>query len=64
MLGFIFVGENPYAAAVDKSGKYVLKDVPPGTYKLAVWNSHLKAPDKSVTVTAGKTVQENLALSR
>ncbi len=64
MLGFIFVGQNPYAAAVDKKGQYTLKDVPPGTYKLGVWNAHLKAPEKQVTVAAGKTVTENVALKR
>ena len=64
MLGYIFVGQNPYAAAVDKKGVYEIKDVPPGTYKLAVWNAKLKAPDKMVTVTAGKVLEENLSLKR
>jgi hypothetical protein len=65
MLAYIFVGQNPYAAAVDAKGHYVIKDVPPGTYQLAVWNAaKLKAPDKGVTVAAGKTVQENIAIKR
>jgi len=64
MLAFIFVGQNPYAAIVDKKGAYVIKNVPPGTYQLAVWNAKLKGPEKSVTVTAGKTVEENLAVKR
>ena len=64
MLGYIFVGQNPYAAVVDKGGAYELKDVPPGTYKLAVWNAKLKAPDKTVTVAAGQTLTENLSVKR
>ena len=64
MLGFVFVAPSPYAAAVDAKGNYVIKDVPPGTYKVAVWNSHLKAPDKPVTVTAGKTAQVDFAVKR
>ncbi len=64
MLGYIFVAPSPYAAAVDKSGRYVIKGVPPGTYKVAVWNSHLKAPDKPVTVAAGKTETVDLAVKR
>ncbi len=64
MLGYIFVGQNPYAAVVDKKGKYVIKNVPPGSYQLAVWNSKLKGPEKAVTVTAGKTVEENLTVKR
>ncbi len=64
MLGYIFVGQNPYAAAVDAKGKFTIKDVPPGTYQLEAWNPKLKAPAKSVTVAAGQTVTENLALKR
>ncbi len=64
MLGYIFVGQNPYAAAVDKKGKYLIKNVPAGSYQLAVWNAKLKGPEKPVTVTAGKTVEENLTVKR
>lgn len=64
MLGYVFVGQNPYAAVVDKTGRYSIKNVPPGTYKLAVWNSHLKSPEMSVTVAAGKPVTENITVKR
>jgi plastocyanin len=65
MLGYVFVGQNPYSAVVDAKGQYEIKDVPPGTYQLAVWNADkLKAPDKSVTVAAGKTEQENISIKR
>ncbi len=64
MLGYVFVGQNPHAAAVDAKGRYALKNVPPGTYQLALWNAHLKAPERSVTVAAGKTIEENLTVKR
>jgi plastocyanin len=64
MLAFVFVGQNPYAAPVDKAGKFEIKGVPPGSYKLAVWNSHLKAADKPITVAAGKAVEESFSLKR
>jgi plastocyanin len=64
MLGYVFASQNPYAAAVDAKGQYTIKNVPPGTYKLAVWNSHLKAPEKSVTVAAGKPVTEDFSVKR
>ena len=64
MLAFIFVAPGPYAAAVDKKGNFTIAHVAPGTYQLAVWNSHLKASDKPVTVAAGQTVTENLSLKR
>lgn len=65
MLGYVFVGQNPYSAVVDAKGQYEIKEVPPGTYQLAVWNADkLKAPDKSVTVAAGKVQQENISIKR
>jgi plastocyanin len=64
MLGYIFVGQNPYLAVVDHEGRYTIKDVPPGTYTIAVWNSHLKAPDKKVTVAADKTAEVSFSLHR
>lgn len=64
MLGYVFVGQNPHAAAVDRRGRFSLKDVPPGTYQLAVWNPHLEGLEKTVTVAAGKTVEESFTLRR
>jgi hypothetical protein len=64
MLGFIFVGQNPYAAAVDKSGRFTIKNVPPGTYRVEVWNPKLKAPGQGVTVVSGKTAEVSFSLHR
>jgi plastocyanin len=64
MLSYIYVSQNPYAAVVDAKGNFVIKDVPPGSYQLAVWNSHLKAAPKPVTVVAGKTVEESFDVKR
>jgi plastocyanin len=65
MLAYVFVGQNPFAAAVDAQGRYEIQGVPPGTYQLAVWNaSKLKTADKSVTVTAGKASEVDLSIQR
>jgi plastocyanin len=65
MLAYIFVGQNPYSAAVDANGAFTLSDVPPGTYELAVWNPKLKTADQKVTVpAAGGEVQVNLEIKR
>ena len=64
MLAFIYVAPSAHAAAVDAKGHFTIKDVPPGSYKLAVWNSHLKAPDKPVTVEAGKAATVDFSLKR
>jgi plastocyanin len=64
MLGFIYVAPSPFAAAVDKKGKFSIAGIPPGTYTLAVWNSHLKGAEKVVTIAAGQTVTERLSVKR
>ena len=64
MLGYVFVTPSPYAAAVDDQGRYELRDVPPGTYQLRVWNAHLPAISRSVTVPAGGKATVDLALHR
>lgn len=64
MLAYVFVGQNPYAAAVDKDGHYTIADVPPGTYELDVWNAHLKGESQKVTVTANNAAHADLAVHR
>lgn len=63
MLAYVFVGQNPFAAAVGKDGTYKIEGVPPGQYTVAVWNSHLKAKGESVTVGAGKA-EANFSVKR
>lgn len=64
MLAFIFVGQNPYSAVVEKDGRFTIKDVPPGNSTIAVWNSHLKAADKKVTVSEGQSAEVSFSLHR
>ncbi len=56
MLGYIIVLQNPYFTLTDNSGKYEIKNVPPGTYKLKVWHEKLQETSKEVVVGEGKTV--------
>jgi len=64
MLGYIFVGQNPYHAVIDGSGTFTIKNVPAGTYAVAVWNPKLKAADQNVTVTAGAPATVSFSISR
>jgi len=64
MLGYVFVGQNRHAAPLDRSGRYRIEGVPPGTYQLAVWNAHLPEVERTVTVAEGGTVEESFALQR
>ena len=56
MSGFIIVLQNPYFALTDRTGRFELKDVPPGSYTLKVWHEKLKEASQDVVVEAGKTV--------
>jgi plastocyanin len=62
MQAWVFVGENPYAAALDRKGRFRIEDVPAGTYQLALWNAHVKAPERTVTVADGQTVEQTFSL--
>jgi len=56
MLGFIIILQNPYFALTDKSGNFVINDMPAGTYKLTAWHEKLQSASMQITVEAGKTV--------
>ncbi len=64
MLAYVFVGDNPYHAVVDAKGAFKLEHVPPGSWTIAVWNSHLKAADQTVTVAEGKAAEVDFSLKR
>lgn len=46
MFAWVTVVDNPYFAVTDKSGKYTIKDVPPGKYKIVAL--HRKASPTGV----------------
>jgi hypothetical protein len=53
----VLVLTNPYFAATDKNGNYVIRNVPPGTYRLRAWDERLPSQVKDVTVTeSGQSV--------
>jgi hypothetical protein len=65
MKGYVFAFPHPYFAVSDKEGKFTIKGVPPGKYKLIVWHdgsgwvtdggSPRAGGGKAITVKAGGT---------
>jgi plastocyanin len=45
----VLVLENPWFATADKSGRFRIENVPPGTYKLKAW--HERVPPQSIEIT-------------
>ena len=63
MQAFIIVAANPYYTVTKNAGEFELRDVPPGTYQLKVWQETLGETSQSVTVEQGKTAHVNLHFS-
>ncbi len=64
MEGFIVVLQNPYFAVAGKDGHYEIRDVPPGSYTLAVWHPKAKAAPKPIVVEGGKAATTDFTLGR
>jgi len=62
MQGWWYVAGNPYYAITAADGRYEIKNVPPGTYTLKVWQERLGTTDKKVTVTPDATITADFAL--
>jgi uncharacterized protein (DUF2141 family) len=63
MHGWWFVAGNPYYAVTDGSGKFTIKDLPPGTYTLEVWQEKLGNQERKVTVEPGKTAMVDFTMA-
>lgn len=64
MEAFVVVLDTPYFAATDASGRFEIKGVPPGQYKLVAWSEKLKRQEREVTVEAGRAATVDLTLTR
>jgi len=62
MSGYVVVVPTPYFAVTDKSGEFVIKDVPDGSYTLKTWSEEGKPSTQSVTVAGSTAV--NITVSR
>ena len=58
----LLVLQNPFFASTDKSGRYRIEKVPPGTYKLKAWHQRVPPEIKEVTVPASGEVRLDFTL--
>jgi len=64
MEAFVVVLDTPYFAATDAAGRFEIKGVAPGKYKLVAWSEKLKSAQQEVTIESGKTLSVDLTLTR
>jgi len=58
----VLVLENPFFASTDSKGKYLIQNVPPGTYKLKAWHERLPSLTKEITVAESGDLKVDFTL--
>jgi plastocyanin len=58
----ILVVPNPFFAMADEKGRFVIKHVPAGTYKVRAWHERLPSQTKEIAVPAEGEVKVEFAL--
>ena len=58
----VLVVPNRFFATADARGRFVIKDVPPGTYKLRAWHERLPGQTKEIVVPEEGEVQVDFTL--
>ncbi|MDA2933034.1 carboxypeptidase regulatory-like domain-containing protein [Acidobacteria bacterium AH-259-D05] len=64
MSAYVVVLTNPYFARTGRRGKFVIENVPPGTYTIKTWHEKLKPAKETVQVSPGATVRVDFNLRR
>ena len=55
--------DNPYFAQTDQSGRFEIGEIPPGTYKLAVWHPQARSIiEQEITIPAKGAVTANFEI--
>jgi hypothetical protein len=63
MKGWWVVAETPYTVLSDENGNFSITDIPPGTYKLKVWQEKLGKTEQDIVIKAGETTKMDVELS-
>lgn len=61
MASYVGVMEHPYFAVTDATGKFEIKNLPPGTYTVEAW--HEKFGRKTMEITVGEKQAQTMGLS-
>ena len=64
MLAYVVVVDTPHFAVTDAAGAFLIRNVPPGKYKLVVWHEKKDGLEQDVEVAAGKPLKLDLVLEK
>jgi plastocyanin len=64
MLAYVVVVDTPHFAVTDATGAFLIRDVPPGKYRLVVWHEKKDGLEQDVEVLAGKPLKLDLVLEK
>src|SRR5574337_41085 len=64
MLGWLVVSDHPYVAVTNDKGEFTLSNVPPGHYKIEVWQETLGKKVQDVVVKAKQETKLTVELAK
>jgi plastocyanin len=62
MNAWFIVVDDPYTVVTDAQGNFSIKDVPPGTYTVAVWHESLGPQTQEISVKGDEAVKTDFKL--
>ena len=64
MLAYVVVVDTPHFAVSDATGAFLIRNVPPGKYRLVAWHEKKDGLEQDVEVVAGKPLKLDLVLEK
>lgn len=64
MRGWWIVPQSPYVALSDANGQFVIRDIPPGRYKVRIWQERLGTTVKEAEIHSRRTTELKISLKR
>ena len=64
MLAYVVVVDTPHFAVTDATGAFLIRNVPPGKYKLIVWHEKKDGLEQDVEVLPGKPLKLDLVVEK
>jgi hypothetical protein len=64
MKAWVYVADSPYYAMTDKTGRFVIRDLPAGEYTLVAWHDYAGVSEVPVRIAPGATAPVGLTLDK